>query len=228
MEELRQSVMLELDYEREAQNLKAMLRNLEGFDRLYVPQPIENFFTKRVLTMEYVAGTKITALGPLASEQQVNDVDAQVRHSVAAGARLLTGGHRVNRPGFFYAPTVLADVPPAAAAFHEEIFGPVASIFRVPDAEAAIALANGSRFGLGASVWTNDMREAERIALEIESGAVFVNAMVASDPRFPFGGVKASGYGRELGAWGLREFTNVKTVRMKAGGPGTGVGTDTE
>lgn len=156
-----------------------------------------------------------TGLGPLASQQQVDDVDRQVRHSVAAGASLLTGGARLNRKGFFYTPTVLADVPPTAAAHHEEIFGPVASIFRVPDADAAIALANGSRFGLGASIWTADMQEAERVALAIESGAVFVNAMVASDPRFPFGGVKASGYGRELGAWGLREFTNVKTVRIR-------------
>ncbi len=156
-----------------------------------------------------------TTLGPLATSQQVDDIDEQVRHSVAAGARLLTGGQRIDREGFFYAPTVLADVPPEAAAYHEEIFGPVASIFRVPDADAAVALANGSRFGLGASVWTNDLPEAERVALAIESGAVFVNAMVASDPRFPFGGVKASGYGRELGAWGLREFTNVKTVRIR-------------
>lgn len=157
-----------------------------------------------------------THVGPLASRQQVADVDAQVRQSVAAGARLLTGGRPLTGEGFYYAPTVLADVPPAAAAFHEEVFGPVASIFRVPDAGAAIALANGSRFGLGASVWTSDMAEAERVALALESGAVFVNAMVASDPRFPFGGVKASGYGRELGAWGLREFTNVKTVRIRS------------
>ncbi|HET9453368.1 MAG TPA: aldehyde dehydrogenase family protein, partial [Gemmatimonadaceae bacterium] len=106
-------------------------------------------------------------------------------------------------------------VPQHAPAYHEEVFGPVASIFRVPDADAAVALANGSRYGLGASVWTRDMREAERVALAIESGSVFVNAMMASDPRFPFGGVKASGHGRELAAWGLREFTNVKTIRMR-------------
>lgn len=156
-----------------------------------------------------------SAVGPLASRRQVDDVDLQVQQSVAAGARLLAGGRRLDRPGFYYAPTVLSDVPQHAPAYHEEVFGPVASIFRVPDADAAVALANGSRYGLGASVWTRDMREAERVALAIESGSVFVNAMMASDPRFPFGGVKASGHGRELAAWGLREFTNVKTIRMR-------------
>jgi succinate-semialdehyde dehydrogenase/glutarate-semialdehyde dehydrogenase len=156
-----------------------------------------------------------SAVGPLASRRQVEDVDLQVRQSVAAGARLLAGGRKLDRPGFYYAPTVLSDLPQHAPAYHEEVFGPVASIFRVPDADAAVALANGSRYGLGASVWTRDMREAEHVALAIESGSVFVNAMMASDPRFPFGGVKASGHGRELAAWGLREFTNVKTIRMR-------------
>ena len=154
-------------------------------------------------------------VGPLATQRQVEDVDRQVRESVAAGARLLAGGTRLDGPGFYYAPTVLADLPEAAPAYHEEVFGPVASIFRVPDTDAAVALANASRYGLGASVWTRDVNEAERVALAIESGSVFVNAMMASDPRFPFGGVKASGHGRELAAWGLREFTNVKTIRMR-------------
>jgi len=164
-----------------------------------------------------------TQVGPLVSAQQVAEVEQQVAHSVAAGAVLRVGGARLERPGFYYAPTVLADVPPHAAAYHEEVFGPVAMVVRVPDADAAVAVANGNRYGLGASVWTADLAEAERVALAIESGSVFVNAMVASDPRFPFGGVKASGYGRELGAWGLREFTNVKTVRIRARPAGTGV-----
>ncbi len=136
--------------------------------------------------------------------------------SVAAGARLLTGGKRLTGPfaghGNFYAPTVLADVPFAAPAYAEETFGPVASLFRVRDVDEAIRLANATTFGLGASVWTRDRAEAERFIVGIESGQVFVNAMVASDPRMPFGGVKHSGFGRELGVYGIREFVNIKTV----------------
>jgi succinate-semialdehyde dehydrogenase/glutarate-semialdehyde dehydrogenase len=155
-----------------------------------------------------------TDLGPLATASIRDDLAAQVERSVAAGARLLTGGHRLERPGFFYEPTVIADVPRAAPAYSEELFGPVASLFRVADAEAAIRLANDTTFGLGASVWTRDRAEAERFAAEIDTGMVFVNGQVISDARFPFGGVKNSGHGRELGLIGLREFVNVKTVRM--------------
>ncbi len=151
-------------------------------------------------------------VGPLASEQILRGVDAQVQASVAAGAKLITGGKPVDRPGFFYEPTVLIDVPRDCPAAREEIFGPVAAFFRVRDVAEAIAVANDTTFGLGASVWTSDPAEQERCAEEIEAGMVFINAMVASDPRLPFGGVKRSGYGRELGAEGIREFTNVKTV----------------
>jgi succinate-semialdehyde dehydrogenase/glutarate-semialdehyde dehydrogenase len=154
-----------------------------------------------------------TELGPLATAALRETLAAQVERSVAAGARVLTGGRRLDGPGFFYAPTVLADVPADAPAFAEEVFGPVATLFRARDEAAALALANGSRFGLGASVWTRDRARAERCARALECGSVFVNEMVASDPRFPFGGVKDSGYGRELGAFGLRELVNVKTVR---------------
>ncbi len=153
-----------------------------------------------------------TEIGPLANEQILRGVDAQVQASVQAGAKLLTGGKRVARPGFFYEPTVLVDVPPDSPAAREEIFGPVAAIFRVRDAAEAVAVANDTPFGLGASAWTNDPAEQELFASEIESGMVFINGMVASDARLPFGGVKRSGFGRELGAEGIREFVNVKTV----------------
>src|SRR5205823_2321146 len=135
--------------------------------------------------------------------------------SVEAGARILTGGHRLPRPGNFYAPTVLTDVPAGSRAYREELFGPVAVLLRARDLDHAIYLANDTRFGLGASAWTSEPGEQRRFIDEIESGMVFVNGMVASDPRLPFGGVKASGYGRELSAWGLREFVNVKTVVVR-------------
>lgn len=153
-----------------------------------------------------------TELAPLANEHILNGVHDQVQKSISAGAKLLTGGNRIAGPGFFYEPTVLVDVPREAPAYHEEVFGPVASIFRVRDAAEATEFANDSRFGLGASAWTNDRAEQELFVSELESGMVFINAMVASDPRLPFGGVKRSGFGRELGAHGIREFTNIKTI----------------
>jgi len=156
-----------------------------------------------------------TQLGPLASLDQRDTLDAQVRKSVRLGARLLTGGHAVEGPGAYYAPTVLTDVPHESPAYREELFGPVAMLFRVPNTDDAIRIANDTRFGLGASVWTNDAAERERFVNEIESGLVFVNAIVASDPRLPFGGIRKSGYGRELAAYGLRAFVNVKTVSIR-------------
>jgi succinate-semialdehyde dehydrogenase/glutarate-semialdehyde dehydrogenase len=129
---------------------------------------------------------------------------------------VLCGGTVPDGPGLFYPPTVLTDVPRDSAAACEEVFGPVAPLFRVTSADDALALANDTVFGLGASVWTRDPDEARRFTLGIEAGTVFVNAMMASDPRFPFGGVKASGIGRELAREGLRSFVNVKTVRGSA------------
>jgi succinate-semialdehyde dehydrogenase/glutarate-semialdehyde dehydrogenase len=155
-----------------------------------------------------------TQVGPLATPAILEGLADQVERSIAAGARLLTGGRRLDRRGNYYAPTVLADVPRDAPAYREELFGPVASLFRVADLDAAIALANDSPFGLGASAWTRDRQEAARFADQLEAGCVFINGQVASDPAFPFGGVKHSGYGRELGVLGLREFVNIKTVRM--------------
>jgi succinate-semialdehyde dehydrogenase/glutarate-semialdehyde dehydrogenase len=135
-----------------------------------------------------------------------------VQKTIAAGAKLLTGGNRLHGPGFFYEPTVLVDVPKDSPAYRDEVFGPVASIFRVRDAAEAIEMANDTMFGLGASAWTNNRAEQELFASELETGMVFINAMVASDPRLPFGGVKRSGFGRELSAHGIREFMNVKTI----------------
>ncbi|HET9454680.1 MAG TPA: NAD-dependent succinate-semialdehyde dehydrogenase [Gemmatimonadaceae bacterium] len=155
-----------------------------------------------------------TQVGPLAGAQLVDDLEKQVRESVARGARVLAGGRRLDRAGFFFAPTVIADAPAGSPAYREELFGPVATVFRARDASDAIRIANDTKFGLGSAVWTTDPREAERFARELEAGTVFVNGMVSSDPRFPFGGVKASGYGRELSDYGLREFVNVKTVRI--------------
>jgi len=158
-----------------------------------------------------------TELGPLATKDGVSDLDADVQKTVAAGARLLTGGKAIDRPGNFYAPTVLTNVPRNSPAYREELFGPVASLFRVRDIEGAISLANDTRFGLGASAWTNDPEERERFINELDAGMVFINKMVASDPRLPFGGIKQSGHGRELGPYGIREFTNAKTVWVEAG-----------
>lgn len=153
-----------------------------------------------------------TEIGPLATEQILNGVHDQVQKTIAAGAKLLTGGNRIAGAGFFYEPTVLVNVPKDSPAYREEVFGPVASVFRVRDPEEAIELANDNVFGLGASVWTNDPKQQELFISELQNGMVFFNAMVQSDPRVPFGGVKRSGFGRELGAIGIREFTNVKTV----------------
>jgi succinate-semialdehyde dehydrogenase/glutarate-semialdehyde dehydrogenase len=156
-----------------------------------------------------------TDVGPLATPDAVKDLDADVQKTLQAGGKLLAGGKVVNGPGNFYLPTVLTNIPKESPAYREEFFGPVASIFRVKNLDEAIAIANDSRFGLGASAWTNDAAERERLINELEAGMVFINQMVASDPRVPFGGVKASGHGRELGPYGIREFTNIKTVWIK-------------
>jgi succinate-semialdehyde dehydrogenase/glutarate-semialdehyde dehydrogenase len=155
---------------------------------------------------------RATEVGPLAREDLLADLDDQVRRTVEAGALLRTGGRRLPGPGFYYAPTVLTAVSPGMAAFDQETFGPVAAVTRAHDEDEAVALANRSRYGLGASVWTADRARGEALAARIEAGSVFVNRMVQSDPRLPFGGIKASGYGRELAREGIREFVNLKSV----------------
>jgi succinate-semialdehyde dehydrogenase/glutarate-semialdehyde dehydrogenase len=162
-----------------------------------------------------------TQLGPLASVKLAEELEEQVTRSVAAGARLVCGGRRENARSAYFPATVLTDIPEDSPAWNEELFGPVACVFPARDATDAIRIANATRFGLGASAWTNDPAEQEAFARGIDSGSVFINDMVVSDPRFPIGGVKASGYGRELSDLGLREFTNIKTVRIRTGGGAT-------
>jgi succinate-semialdehyde dehydrogenase/glutarate-semialdehyde dehydrogenase len=155
-----------------------------------------------------------TDIGPLATPQILRDLDDQVRRTVAAGANVLTGGRRLERPGNFYEPTVLTNVPEESPAAREELFGPVAPLLRARDATDAIRIANSTSFGLGAAAWTGDAKERDRFIDEVDSGTIAINGMVASDPRLPFGGVKRSGYGRELSEEGIREFVNIKTVRV--------------
>ncbi len=153
-----------------------------------------------------------TEIGPLATPQIRDDLVEQVKKAVDSGARVLTGGKKLDGPGNFYEPTVLVNVDPSSTVSCEEIFGPVAMLFRVADIDEAIRLANATPFGLGSSAWTSDANEQAQFIEEIEAGCVFINGMVASDPRLPFGGVKNSGYGRELAEFGIREFVNIKTV----------------
>jgi succinate-semialdehyde dehydrogenase/glutarate-semialdehyde dehydrogenase len=153
-----------------------------------------------------------TDIGPMATERQLEKLEAQVRAAIMAGATVLTGGERMMGEGFYFEPTVLADVPRTTAVYRDEIFGPVAMLFRARSVEEAIEIANDTPFGLAASAWTREPAEQQRFVAELEAGSVFLNSMVASDPRLPFGGIKRSGYGRELSAAGMREFMNAKTV----------------
>jgi len=189
--------------------------------RFIIHTEIADQFTQQLV--EKFAALKIgdpmqpdTDLGPLATPNILKDLDEQVSESVKCGAKVLIGGQRlIDRPGNFYPATILTDIPVGSPAEKEEFFGPVALLFPVEDIEDAIALANSTSFGLGASAWTNNEEERDRFIDEIEAGAVFINSMVKSDPRLPFGGIKRSGYGRELGRQGIHEFVNIKTVWVK-------------
>jgi succinate-semialdehyde dehydrogenase/glutarate-semialdehyde dehydrogenase len=185
--------------------------------RFIVHRDVADAFEKKIV--EKMASLKMgdpldpsVEIGPLATPAIRDEVDEQVKKTVAAGARVALGGRVPEGTGSFYPPTVLADIPGDSPADREEIFGPVASLFRVGSLDEALAVANRTRFGLGSSAWTRDDAERDRLVREIEAGSVFINGMVKSDPRLPFGGVKRSGYGRELSEHGIREFVNVKTV----------------
>ena len=169
-----------------------------------------------------------TDIGPLATPKILDGLAAQVDQSIAAGATLLTGGRRLDRPGNYYMPTALADIPKNSPAYSEELFGPVALLFRVGSLDDAIRQANDTSYGLGSSVWTSDPTEQERFINEIDAGMTFINSMVASDPRLPFGGIKRSGYGRELSEHGLREFVNLKTIYVKDAPSGSSEQSETE
>jgi succinate-semialdehyde dehydrogenase/glutarate-semialdehyde dehydrogenase len=188
--------------------------------RFIVAEPVADRFEAEFVRQmeELTVGDPLdsaTDVGPMAREDLLGDLDDQVKRTVEAGAHLATGGHRLPGKGWFYAPTVLLGVEPGMAAFDEETFGPVAAVVRARDTAHAIELANRSHFGLGASLWTADAARGEDIAAAIEAGSVFVNGVVKSDPRLPFGGIKSSGYGRELSEVGIREFVNIKTVWVK-------------
>ncbi len=187
--------------------------------RFIVHKSIYDDFVER-----FVAGVKAvkvgdpmegsTELGPLATSAIRDELDQQVQKTVSAGARALCGGKRIDGEGYYYEPTVLVDIPEGSPADEEELFGPVASVFKARDLDEAIRIANSTKFGLGSSAWTSDYDEIERFIADIEAGMVFINGMVASEATLPFGGVKSSGYGRELGVFGIREFVNIKSVKV--------------
>ena len=185
--------------------------------RFIVEEPVADEFERRFTAA--VAALKVgnpmdraNQVGPLARGDLVEELERQVNESVRLGARALTGGKRIGGDGYYFEPTVLANVRPGMPAYHEETFGPVAAVIRVKDAEDALRVANDTDFGLGSNIWTRDIERAKKLAERIEAGLVFINGMVASDARLPFGGVKRSGYGRELSEYGIKEFTNIQTV----------------
>ena len=178
-----------------------------------IAEMFEEMFVKKM--DETVVGDPMndeTDLGPIAREDLLLELHEQVEKSAEAGAKILTGGKRIDRKGYYYPATILTDVKKGMLAYNQELFGPVATVIKVKGEEEAVKVANDTPYGLGASIWTNDTEKAKRLAKQIDSGSVFINGMVKSDPRLPFGGVKLSGFGRELSHYGIKEFVNIKTV----------------
>jgi succinate-semialdehyde dehydrogenase/glutarate-semialdehyde dehydrogenase len=188
--------------------------------RFIVEAPVADRFVElfaREMASKHVGDPMLesTDVGPMAREDLLLDLDSQVKRSIDMGAEAVYGTGRIEHKGYFYKPGILTGVRPGMPAFDEELFGPVAAVTAAGSRDEAVALANASAFGLGASLWTSDMKAAEKMAASIEAGSVFVNGMVKSDPRLPFGGIRKSGYGRELSSYGIKEFVNIKTVWMK-------------
>jgi succinate-semialdehyde dehydrogenase / glutarate-semialdehyde dehydrogenase len=185
--------------------------------RFIVEEPVAAAFEERFVRA--VAALKVgdpmdraNQVGPLAREDLVDDLERQVDESVRRGAKALTGGKRIPGDGFYFQPTVLSNVTAGMPAYDEETFGPVAAVIRAKNADHALEVANDTEFGLGSNIWTRDVERGKKLAEKVEAGLVFVNGMVASDARLPFGGVKRSGYGRELSEYGIKEFTNIQTI----------------
>ncbi len=186
---------------------------------IVVEKIYEDFENKFVAAMKSVKTgdpmERTTELGPIAREDLLNELEELVKQSVSKGGVILCGGKRILREGYFYEPTILTNLRKGMPAYDDEIFGPIASLIKVKDENEAIKIANDSFFGLGASLWTSNIAKAKELACKIESGSVFINGMVKSDPRLPFGGIKNSGYGRELSHYGIKEFMNIKTIWIK-------------
>ncbi len=181
-----------------------------------IAEEFENRFTERMSAVKIGdPADEQTELGPLAREDLLIELSQQVKESVELGAKILTGGERLDMEGYFYPATVLTNVKKGMPAYEQELFGPVAAIIKAKDEEDAIRIVNDSEFGLGASLWTSDINKAKKLSHQIDAGSVFINGLVKSDPRLPFGGIKKSGYGRELSHYGIKEFVNIKTVWIK-------------